>query len=52
MQKDELTVEVVDRRLQVDLDAEEGVVSEAKNEFMHSQGFESKEAANQEYEEE
>lgn len=31
MQKDDLTVEVVDRRLQVDLDAEEGVVSENRN---------------------
>lgn len=31
MQKDELTVEVIDRRLQVDLDAEEGVVSQSKN---------------------
>jgi len=31
MQKDELTVEVVDRRLQVDLDAEEGVSPSAKN---------------------
>jgi hypothetical protein len=39
MSKEELTVEVVDRRLQVDLDAEEGVVSEGKNEFLHSQGF-------------
>lgn len=33
-------MEVVDRRLQVDLDAEEGVPS--RNEFMQSVGFESK----------
>ena len=40
--KDELSVEVVDRRLQVDLDEEEGVKPSISNEFMQSQGFEAK----------
>jgi hypothetical protein len=52
MNQDELSVEVVDRRLQVDLDKEEGLTPKPTNEFMPAQGFEARGPAEEEGEEE